>query len=64
MEDNSITQHFYISQSALVLLEDSVFSEEAEPRGQAVMEAADEGNEQNFWIMCERQFHKRLQILQ
>ena len=43
------------SWSAFMLLEDSMFNKEAEPRGQAVMEAADEGNEQNFWTACETQ---------
>ena len=43
------------SRSAFVLLEDSVFNKEAEPRGQAVMEATDEGNEQNFLTACETQ---------
>ena len=43
------------SRSAFVLLEDSVFNKGAEPCGQVVMEAADEGNEQKFWTTCETQ---------
>ena len=39
--------------SAFMLLEDSGCVQQAEPCGQAVVEAADEGNEQNFWTVCE-----------